>query len=193
MRSRSNQEAFTLIELMTVVVIVGVLSTLAVVGYRKLILSSHTAEATQMVQSIRVAQEGYHAETGSYGDISSSFVVNGSGSGLYPLTVPTTKKTAWGAACGGACKTNKDWSQLPLHVDGPVMYSYSTVAGAAGTDPTASAPAPSINGTTMTWPTSPTSDWFVVSAVGDVNGNSTFSTVVGSSFTNDVFVDNDGE
>src|ERR1700722_20113638 len=65
-RRRRTTRGFTLVEMMIVVAIVSVLAMLAVVGYRKLIMSAHTTEATQMVQSIRTAQEAYHAETQTY-------------------------------------------------------------------------------------------------------------------------------
>src|ERR1700722_10652837 len=82
---------FTLIELMIVVVIVGILATLAVVGYRKLVQSSHVSEATGMVQSIRVAQESYHSETQQYANVSNDL------QSYYPLAVPANGIfTAWG-------------------------------------------------------------------------------------------------
>ena len=94
---------FTLIEMMIVVVIIGVLASLAIVGYRKLITSSHVSEATNMVQNIRVAQEGYHAETQQYANISKS--VTGP---FYPSISPVeTLVTAWGAPCA-VCAAGMD-------------------------------------------------------------------------------------
>ncbi len=58
-----HSRGFTLVEMMIVVVIVSVLATLAVLGYRKIVQSAHVTEATSMVNNIRVAQEAYHAET----------------------------------------------------------------------------------------------------------------------------------
>ena len=79
-----GSRGFTLIEMMIVVAIVGILATLAVVGYRKLIQSSHVSEATGMVQNIRVAQEGYHSETQQYANVSINL------SSYYPLNPPSS-------------------------------------------------------------------------------------------------------
>jgi type IV pilus assembly protein PilA len=191
LRQRAKR-AFTLVELMIVIVIVAVLALLAVVGYRALVLSAHSAEATQMIQSIRTAQEAYHAETQTYVSTSTSLTT-----GLYPNTLPSNVKTGWGAGItGGACpalpgQSLNCWSALPLHVDSAVMFGYATIGGVAGSVSFPSVP--TINGQSVTLPTAAPMDWYFISAMGDVNANGVFCTVIGTSFTNDLFIDKEGE
>lgn len=183
---------FTLIEMMIVVVIIGVLASLAIVGYRRLIVSSHVSEATNMVNNIRAAQEAYHSETLQYAGISQS-VVNGpfyppNGSGTFTSKIVT----AWGAPCTG-CVPGMDWSMLPLHVDGPVMFGYATTAGAANTAPGDASV--TVNGQLLTFPSPSPTDWFIVSATCDLDadGKAPDTHVYTTSWTNQTFVDSEGE
>lgn len=171
---------FTLIELMIVVAIVAILSTLAVVGYRKLIMSSHTSEATHMIQGIRVAQETYHSETGSYAAISTSLDAT-----MCPAHAIQPSKVPWNPACSGGLQA---WSTLPVHSDGPVLFYYATMAGPSSVTPTM----PSGMAVTPTM-TAITSDWFTISAKADNDNDGTWCTVVGTSWTNDLYIDRDGE
>jgi type IV pilus assembly protein PilA len=185
--AKAHSAGFTLVELMVVVVIVGVLAMLAVVGYRKLVQSAHVSEATGMVNNIRVAQEAYHAETQQYANISADLVH------FYPQATPTYGvQAAWGAACGGQCASGMDWSQLPLHVDGPVLFGYATVAGQAQTTaPTLPTGATNCN---VSYGGASTPDWYMVEARADLDGDSsTYTTVCATSWTHDVFVINDGQ
>jgi type IV pilus assembly protein PilA len=180
---------FTLIEMMVVVVIIGVLATLAVVGYRKLITSSHVSEATNMVQNIRVAQEGYHAETQQYAGISKS-ITSGP---WYPNASPNGRTiTGWGATCA-VCNVGMDWSMLPLHVDGPVIFGYATIAGPANTGP--SDTGVTVDGQTLTFPQPSPTDWFIVSAACDLDadGKDPDTHVYTTSWANQVYLDNEGQ
>jgi prepilin-type N-terminal cleavage/methylation domain-containing protein len=191
--ARHTQRGFTLVEMAIVVVIIGILSVLAVVGYRKLIISSNMSEATHMVNAIRVAQEAYHAETQLYASPSSGLGVGG---GLYPTNndPPGAHKTGWGETTALGNK----WAVLPVHADGAVMYGYATIGGAAGSTTSFSSVAaapPTVNGasTGLTFPATTTTDWYVITAFGDPDGNSFYSAVIGTSWTNDLFTYNEGD
>ncbi|MFO0676411.1 MAG: prepilin-type N-terminal cleavage/methylation domain-containing protein [Polyangiaceae bacterium] len=190
-RRRSRVRGFTLVELMTVVIIIGVLSLLATVGFGRMKRSSHVADGQRLVQAVRLAQETYHAEVGRYANISSSLAHNGSNSAsLYPEYSPGKAVNNWGSDCGSACNTGVSWSTIPMHNEGITRWGVSTVAGAA----TAALPTGvKVNGTDIPWP-DPTvtgNDWFVATAMADLNANSDWITVVGSSFSNAIAVDGD--
>jgi len=175
---RRAERGFTLIELLTVVAIVGVLSTLGLVAYRRFITSSKTSEAIYMVGSIRAAEESYRAETLRYLDVSASFAK------LYPSTTPGAFKSAWDNPSHGDYAA---WRQLGARSDGPVYYGYKVSAGLAGATP----PALGIT-SSPTWPAT-TEPWFVIESRGDVDGNGVFSVVTGSSFTDEIYTEAEGE
>ncbi len=60
-----NRRAFTLLELILVVIIIGVLASLGLTNYTKTIEKSRLAEARMILGQIRTAQEGYKLENGS--------------------------------------------------------------------------------------------------------------------------------
>jgi type II secretory pathway pseudopilin PulG len=170
---------------MIVVVIVSVLAMLAVLGYRKIVNSSHVSEATSMVNNIRLAQEAYHAETQTYANCSKDLT---SSTSWYPTQSSYAKVTAWGAACSQCADV--DMSTLPVHVDGPVLFGYATIAGlASSTQNTIST-----NCGTGTSLKNPVTDWYVVAAEADLDGNpATTTDVCGFSWSNQLLVNNDGQ
>jgi type IV pilus assembly protein PilA len=176
---RARRAGFTLIELMIVVAIVGILAVIAVVGYRKLVLSAKLTEAKNVIGGVRIAQEGYKVERGVYADL---------GTGLCPLSTSGTLqvKTAWNPGCGAG----PTWAALPIHVDGPVQFGYSTVAGTTAPPTSIGQPVQfvTVPGTVGTNP------WYYVTASADLDGQGgNFTELAGTSWQNTIFVFQEGE
>jgi prepilin-type N-terminal cleavage/methylation domain-containing protein len=175
MRRRRAADGFTLVELAIVVTIVGVLAVIAVVSYRKYILHSKVSEAYTVINAIRIAQEDNKAERGTYADLGDTYC---------PSATPDIKtKYGWTPTCSGG---TDNWQKLPVHIDAPVSFAYATRAGTgAFTAPT--------DATWVTWNSPAAGPWYVVMAKCDLDGNtSDFTQLVGSGYTNQIFIRNEG-
>jgi prepilin-type N-terminal cleavage/methylation domain-containing protein len=185
---------FTLIEAMIVVVIVGIVSLLAVVAYRKWIQTSYLAEAQDMVSHIRSAEEAFHSENGvSYLPVSKNL-----GKGFdYPAPTPGGFKTAWGAPCALAqCVTTNAWQQLGVQPNGEVAYGYSVLTNPStdytNSPPTFTAPPTTVvvNGATLDLSAMAGQPWYVIEADGDYFGTGSFTSVIGFTGNNQLFISN---
>jgi prepilin-type N-terminal cleavage/methylation domain-containing protein len=193
---RHESRGFTLIELMIVVAIIGVLSLLAVVGYRKLIQTSHVTEATGMVQNIRIAQEAYHSETQQYANLSTAENNLGAqASDYYPQQPAYQQLMGWGGPNPNGSGTVQ-WASLPVNVDGPVLFGYASIANSAGTAVNNGSPLPLDGTSTLTFPPANPTDWYVIQAEADLDNIPGFGTdtiVYGISTTNQIFVVREGQ
>ncbi|MCC7460358.1 MAG: prepilin-type N-terminal cleavage/methylation domain-containing protein [Proteobacteria bacterium] len=179
---------FSLIELMIVVVIIGVLASIAIPNYTKYVRKSRTAEAEANINSIGQYQEQYYSENNRY-----------TSAGPNPATVP------YPAVNGGVLPfntTNAQWSELGAIFTNntQVRFQYRAFAGqftgnstsATGTglvsytadfNLNSSATAgghtcsslPTGNATYFGITQAPFANWFVITAVGNQLADSTCS------------------
>jgi prepilin-type N-terminal cleavage/methylation domain-containing protein len=188
---RRRDRGFTLIEAMIVTLIVGILSVLAVVGYRKWVTSSRMMEAENMVSNIRSAEESFKSENGGYLAVSIKYA--GSGTSVptldYPAATPSSFKTGWGAACASnICVKPNSWKQLGVQPNGPVVYGYAVVAS---NDPSATPDDILVNGADKALTGLKGAPWYVVEADGDPLATGTYTKIFGLSGNNELFINND--
>lgn len=66
MENKKAKKGFTLIELLVVVLIIGILASIAIPQYFKVVEKSRVSEAMSLIASIKSAQERYLARGGNY-------------------------------------------------------------------------------------------------------------------------------
>lgn len=180
-RLARRPRGLTLTELMIVVAMIGVLSTLAIVGYRKYVESAKVSEPQSMLQGIRSAEEEFKDKSLVYIDVSTSKT-------WYPRTNPNdSKKVDW------AVTSHADyarWSTLGVTSMGPVRFGYKVNAGAAGAPITAVDVSYKSNGATPVLG-QPTNAWYVAQAYGDPNEDGRYTALITTSETGEVLVSED--
>lgn len=172
------RRGFTLVELMAVVVIVGILATLAIFSLRRYVFAARSSEATEMIGLIKAAQENFKDETFRYLDVS-----GGDLTAYYPSPTPGSFKTGWGDT---STPLGQNWAQLGVAPSGPVVFGYACVAGQGGTPPSTAL------SDDVDWPET-AGPWYVVQAVADQNGNGVFAVYVSSSFSDQIFFEHEDE
>ncbi len=171
--NRATIRGFTLVELMIVVVIIGVLSVLAITGYRKYTYAARNAEAQQFLGAVRAAQEAYFQAWGRYCGAPQEDV--------WPDQMPNaeTGKLSWDSP-DNPLPEDSAWYALGIKSPGRVWFQYELAAGTPGQN----------GGQAIR---DIRRHWFWAQAHGDFNGDNARSTFEVTSEKPDVYIENENQ
>jgi type IV pilus assembly protein PilA len=180
---RRTTRGFTLIELLIVVAIVGVLSAVAILGYRRYVNSAQSAEARVVLGLIRAGEESYRQDTNSY------LTCSGTLATYYPNISPNDTRWVWENSTD--TRYTGCWQMLGVHPDAPVRYGYAVMGGAFPTGPG------QLDGAFKTppiWPTGFATGtlWYVAAAKNVHQNNMGVSLAVTTSWDSRVYAEGDG-
>jgi prepilin-type N-terminal cleavage/methylation domain-containing protein len=182
---RAQARGFTLTELLVVVAIIGILSSLGIAWLHADTSRSDVAPAMVVVKSIAAAEEQYRALNQVYLDVTRT-------DAWYPQSIvpANTRISFWKTPPGGGAEDDETrlWRQLGPDIRQSVEFVFKADAGMPGEDfPTFDA------GMEITLPASSTEPWYVIQARANPDGDETFCIVAAASWTSRVAVVNEGE
>jgi len=175
---RTSERGLTIVELMIVVVVIGILATIASVSVKKYVASAKASEAGHIITQIKAAQETYQDETFTYLNITTGLSAK---SDFYPNN-PSPGQYKMNFAGEGSGKDK--WPLLGLHIDAPVLFVYACVAAGGDVKPTALGDDIKVDN----WPTAPLGKpWYVVKARADLDGDGVNTVFASGSFAGEMF------
>jgi prepilin-type N-terminal cleavage/methylation domain-containing protein len=186
---RVPQAGFTLVELLIVVAILGLLASLATVGYRRYVGRARLTEATTILSEMLSKQQVYFLEFGMYLPLRADNVitlpsVNENAAAFYPSnpTAASFESSRTAVNISNPASWPTAWRSVGLRPREPALYCTYLVnaGGTGGASPPGATYAPTLLGTITA--TSP--PWFYGLAVCNLTGAAGFpngATVLGVS------------
>ena len=121
MRSLSNHLGFSIVELMVVVAIVGILSTVAAPKFDRIISKACQSEAKSLLSYIYAAEKGFHAEFEAYYSNLKAIGFDVTGSPQYNIIIDASASDALHSAYANqlvsSLRTHTSFNRLDLICD----------------------------------------------------------------------------
>jgi len=150
-----RQAGFTLIEILVAVALIGILAGIAIVSFGKQTRKARGSEANAVFAALRVAQEQYHLENGTY-------LSTGSNESNTHPAAPTPRAQTM-------LPLPTTWTSLKVQLPENTVYcGYVAMAGAAGDGTNLGTKAVEFGLTAA-----PSTDWYYLLAHCDLDGNGT--------------------
>jgi general secretion pathway protein G len=177
---KARARGFTLTELMAVVLIMGILASIAIAAFHRRALQSNVANAKVIVKSIAAAQEHYRAENQVYLNVSANL-------GWYPSTAisKNQKVSFWKTP---ADPLTERWRLLAPDIRQPVEFRFKATAGLPDVQPELDPLSPIVLPAN-----SAVEPWYLIEARADADGDGTACFVAAASWAPEIVSVNDGE